>query len=199
MTADILPLVLASSSPWRKQLLQRLQLPFSCHNPEVDETRLEDETPEALVRRLAELKARAVARKYPSALIIGSDQVAVSPSGEILGKPGSVENAVNQLMTCSGHRVTFLTGLCLFNSKNGQVQLATETFCVHFRTLSENQVRGYVDKEQPLECAGSFKSEGLGIALFSRMEGDDPNALIGLPLIRLVTFLENEGISVLNI
>lgn len=199
MTDDFLPLVLASSSPWRKQLLDRLQLPFSCDSPDVDETPLDEETPEALVSRLAERKARAVAEKHPDALIIGSDQVAVSPAGEILGKPGGVENAVAQLMACSAHRVTFLTGLCLLNSRTGRTQLTTEAFHVHFRTLSESQVRGYIDKEQPLQCAGSFKSEGLGIALFSRMEGEDPNTLIGLPLIRLVAFLENEGVSVLEI
>jgi len=199
MTDDFLPLVLASSSPWRKQLLDRLQLPFSCDSPDVDETPLDEETPEALVSRLAERKARAVAEKHPDALIIGSDQVAVSPAGEILGKPGGVENAVAQLMACSAHRVTFLTGLCLLNSRTGRTQLTTEAFHVHFRTLSESQVHGYIDKEQPLQCAGSFKSEGLGIALFSRMEGEDPNTLIGLPLIRLVAFLENEGVSVLEI
>lgn len=189
-------LVLASTSPYRRELLNRLGLAFETAAPEVDESQLTSETPEALVRRLAEAKTRAVAGRYPGAFIIGSDQVAVI-DGEILGKPGAHGAALAQLRRLSGHKVTFLTGLCLLNSATGRVQLDMIPFHVVFRTLSDRMIERYLEREQPYNCAGSFKSEGLGIVLFERLEGDDPTALIGLPLIRLSRMLEAEGLSVL--
>ncbi|WP_456375626.1 Maf family protein [Thiolapillus sp.] len=186
-------LVLGSTSPFRRQLLEKLGLPFSSAAPDVDETRGKDETPEQLVVRLAEAKARAVAAQHSDALIIGSDQTACV-DGEVLGKPGSRNKAIEQLSAMSGKTVTFHTGLCLYNSKTGRTQLAREPFLVHFRHLDSGQITRYVDKEQPYNCAGSFKSEGLGITLFRKLEGDDPNTLIGLPLIRLVDMLEQEGV-----
>ena len=189
-------LVLASTSPFRKELLQRLNIPFETHSPDVDESRLSEESPEQLVYRLAEAKARAVASQRPGALIIGSDQVAVI-DGEVLGKPGSHDKAHAQLASASGKRVTFLTGLCLLNSESGKAQTEVVPFSVHFRQLSDEQIDNYLHQEQPYNCAGSFKSEGLGISLFERLEGDDPNALIGLPLIRLIRMLENEGLRVI--
>lgn len=188
-------LVLGSTSPFRQALLQRLGLPFTVDAPDVDESQQPGETPKALVLRLAEAKARAVARRHPTALIIGSDQVACIDD-QILGKPGTRAKAAEQLRASVGRAVTFYTGLCLLNAASGRAQLACEPFRVHFRQLSEAQIGRYLDAEQPYNCAGSFKSEGLGISLFERMEGDDPNALIGLPLIRLVAMLENEGIAV---
>ncbi len=185
-------LVLASTSPYRKELLQRLDLEFTTAAPNVDETHRPAETAEHLVRRLAEEKARAVAQKFPDALIIGSDQVAVIGI-EILTKPGTHENAVSQLQRCSGQSVTFFTGLCLLNARTGQTQIEVVPFRVHFRALNAAQIENYLRREQPYNCAGSFKSEGLGIALFERLEGDDPATLIGLPLIRLTRMLENAG------
>ena len=190
------PLVLASTSPYRRALLDRLGFAFTIASPDVDESRLPGEPPKDLVRRLAEAKACAVAADHPDALIIGSDQVACIDE-LVLGKPGSQQRAIEQLMRASGRKVVFYTGLCLLNSATGHAQACCEPFRVHFRRLSPAQIQGYVDREQPLNCAGSFKSEGLGIALFERLEGDDPNALIGLPLIRLIAMLESEGIDLL--
>ena len=192
----LLPLVLASTSPYRRELLQRLGLPFQTLVPDVDESRRPGETPQSLVLRLAEAKARAVAAAFPAALIIGSDQVACI-DGEILGKPGDRERAIAQLSRASGRAVVFETGLCLLNSANGRAQVCREPFRVEFRTLTPAQIAGYVDREQPFNCAGSFKSEGLGIALFHRLVGNDPSALVGLPLIRLVAMLADEGVEVL--
>ena len=192
----LLPLVLASTSPYRRELLQRLGLPFQTLVPDVDESRRPGETPQSLVLRLAEAKARAVAAAFPAALIIGSDQVACI-DGEILGKPGDRERAIAQLSRASGRVVVFETGLCLLNSANGRAQVCREPFRVEFRTLTPAQIAGYVDREQPFNCAGSFKSEGLGIALFHRLVGNDPSALVGLPLIRLVAMLADEGVEVL--
>jgi MAF protein len=189
-------LVLASTSPFRKQLLQKLGLDFVTDSPEIDESRLEGESPEQLVARLAEEKARAVAARQPESLIIGSDQVAVI-DGEILGKPGSHDRAVAQLKAASGRRVTFLTALCLYNSTTGDSQLEVVPFGVVFRALSDTQIENYLKAEEPYNCAGSFKSEALGIALFEKLEGEDPNTLIGLPLIRLVRMLEAEGVRVI--
>lgn len=189
------PLVLASSSPFRRELLGRLGLQFLCDSPDIDESRQPDEPAEQLVQRLALEKARAVATRHPAALVIGSDQVAVLEDGSIVGKPGSAERAVEQLLQASGSCVTFLTGLCLYNSASDQYQLCCEPFKVHFRQLSSDAISSYINKEQPLNCAGSFKSEGLGITLFRRLEGDDPNALIGLPLIRLTEMLAGEGVA----
>jgi MAF protein len=187
-------LVLGSTSPFRRELLSRLGLPFDTAAPEVDESQLPDEPPETLVSRLAEAKADAVGDAHPAALVIGSDQVACL-DGRILGKPGNRENARCQLRDASGRRVSFYTGLCLLNTASGRKQLACEPFHVQFRRLSDAQIERYLEREQPYNCAGSFKSEGLGITLFERLEGDDPNALIGLPLIRLVTMLGSEGIE----
>lgn len=188
------PLVLASSSPFRRSLLERLGLDFDCDSPEIDEQARPGETPQQLVLRLAREKAAAVARRHPGALVIGSDQVAVTPEGEVLGKPGARDAAVRQLQASSGRSVTFLTGLCLLNSETGRHQSGCERFTVHFRTLRDAVIERYVDSEQPFNCAGSFKSEGLGIVLFKALEGRDPNALIGLPLIMLTDFLAAEGL-----
>lgn len=189
-------LVLGSTSPFRKALLEKLGIPFSTYSPEVDETPHAGETAEELVYRLSVAKARAVANDKPDALVIGSDQVAVI-DGEILGKPGSHEKAMEQLRNASGKAVVFLTGLCLLNSKTGKAQTEVVPFTVHFRELSDEQIENYLKSEEPYNCAGSFKSEALGISLFERLEGDDPNTLIGLPLIRLVRLLENEGMRVI--
>ncbi|GAB4294059.1 MAG: nucleoside triphosphate pyrophosphatase [Thiohalomonadaceae bacterium] len=189
-------LVLASTSPYRRELLGRLGLTFDTAAPNTDETRLHGETPKQLVRRLAEAKARAVAKEFPHALIIGSDQVAVL-GDRILGKPGDHATAVQQLTAACGRRVTFLTGLCLYNSGSDHCQVDVVPYTVEFRTLNAVQIENYLKREQPYNCAGSFKSEGLGISLFRRMEGEDPNALIGLPLIRLIDMLTAEGVNVL--
>jgi len=189
-------LVLASTSPYRKELLQKLQLDFATANPSIDESALPDEAPEQLVARLAESKARAVADQFQNALIIGSDQVAVV-DGKIVGKPGDHARAVAQLKRASGKRVSFLTGLCVYNTLSQRSQVDVVPFSVIFRHLTDAQIEKYLQREQPYNCAGSFKSEGLGIALFERLEGDDPNTLIGLPLIRLIKMLESEGYPVL--
>ncbi|MBT3043679.1 MAG: septum formation inhibitor Maf [Candidatus Thiodiazotropha sp. (ex Codakia orbicularis)] len=190
------PLILASSSPFRRELLSRLGVEFSSMSPDIDEGILRDEPPERLVTRLAESKAREVAKDHKGALVIGSDQVAVV-DGAIMGKPGGHQQAVEQLLSVSGKRVSFLTGLCLLNSETGHVQLCCEPFHVIFRVLQKSEIENYLLKEKPYNCAGSFKSEGLGISLFERLEGEDPNALIGLPLIRLIAMLRNEGLDVL--
>lgn len=189
-------IVLASSSPYRRKLLEQIDLPFEWASPDVDETGLPGEMPLALVKRLAQLKAEALATRYPAHWIIGSDQAA-SLDGQILGKPGNLDNARRQLRTCSGRRVEFLTGLCLLNSENRKYETIVEPFAAVFRNLSDEQIERYLEREQPFDCAGSFKVEGLGIALFERLEGNDPNALIGLPLIQLVTLLQRAGIDVI--
>ncbi len=188
------PLVLASTSPFRRELLARLGLPFETDSPAVDETRRTDEPPQVMVLRLAEAKARAVAPRHPGALIVGSDQVACI-GDEVLGKPGDRERAIAQLERASGRSVLFQTGLCLLDAASGRAQTLVEPFRVHFRPLSRAQIEGYLDRERPFDCAGSFKSEGLGIALFQRLDGEDPTALIGLPLIRLVALLECDGVD----
>lgn len=190
-------LVLASTSPYRKVLLERLGLPFETAAPDINETALENEAPETLVTRLAEAKARAIAPHYPDALIIGSDQVAVL-DGKILGKPGDHETATQQLRNASGRQVTFLTGLCLLNTQTQHAHVRLVPFSVVFRTLSESQIEYYLNQEKPYDCAGSFKSEGFGISLFERLEGEDPNALIGLPLIELIRLLAKENVDVLS-
>ena len=193
---DDLPLVLGSTSPFRRELLGKLGIAFEVASPDIDERPQENETPEALVRRLSREKALAVARTFPRHLIIASDQVAVI-DGHILGKPGSHENATRQLQSASGKTVEFLTGLCLYNSKSEHLQLDVVPFRVVFRKLDDADIEHYLQREKPYNCAGSFKSEGLGIALFQRLEGDDPNSLIGLPLIRLIDMLKAEGLQVL--
>ncbi|HFZ2390495.1 Maf family protein [Klebsiella aerogenes] len=187
-------LLLASTSPWRRMLLEKLSLPFECAVPEVDETPLPGESARQLVVRLAQAKAQALASRFPHHLIIGSDQVCVL-DGEITGKPHTEENAHRQLRKASGTIVTFYTGLALYNSANGHLQTECEPFDVHFRHLSDQEIEAYIRKENPLQCAGSFKSEGLGITLFERLEGRDPNSLVGLPLIALCQMLRREGFN----
>lgn len=193
-------LVLASTSPFRRSILDKLGFPFECCAPDTDETAQADESAENLVMRLAEAKARSVAGQYrdhPRTLIIGSDQVALL-DGKIMGKPGTHENALRQLRAASGKRVEFHTGLCLLNADNGESQCTDEVFSVYFRDLSEQQIEAYLRREQPYNAAGSFKSEALGITLFTQMQGDDPNTLVGLPLIRLNEMLLNQGVDVLT-
>ncbi|CAK0766377.1 m(7)GTP pyrophosphatase [Gammaproteobacteria bacterium] len=194
-------LVLASTSPYRRALLARLGLAFVVAAPAVDECPLPGEAARSLVMRLAKAKAATVAADYPEARVIGSDQVAVLETAEgerVLGKPGSRERAIEQLDQLSGRSVTFLTGLCLLNTRTQHCQVDCEPFRVDFRPLSRAQITTYIDRENPLDCAGSFKSEGLGIVLFERLAGDDPNALVGLPLIRLIRMLEADGLMVLS-
>jgi len=186
------PLLLASTSPFRRELLARLGVPFETVAPDADETPLPGESPQHLVTRLAELKARAVAATR-TGLIIGSDQVASTGDG-ILGKPGSHARAAAQLNYLSGRQVSFYTGLCLLDTAGDTVQVDMVPFHVQFRTLTADQIERYLRAEQPYNCAGSFKSEGLGITLFEKMAGDDPTALIGLPLIRLTSMLAQAGI-----
>lgn len=192
----MLPLVLASTSVYREELLARLHLPFITAAPDVAEEALPHELPEELARRLAYAKALAVAKQYPQALIIGSDQVAALGQ-QRLGKPGNYDNAFRQLHAASGQRLDFHTGICLYNSATGQYQLDVVPYSVFFRPLTDKQIEHYLRLEQPYQCAGSFKSEALGIALFERMEGPDPSALIGLPLIRLISMLALENVFVL--
>lgn len=183
---------LASTSVYRKALLEKLTPNFETAKPEVDETALPGETAYQLVERLAIAKAQAVAASVTDGLVIGSDQVAMF-EGDILGKPHTADNAFIQLRRFSGHKVTFLTGLAVVNAKTGAVVHCVDTFHVHFRQLSDVDIQTYIKREQPLNCAGSFKSEGLGITLFEKMEGDDPNSLIGLPLIKLHQLLKQQG------
>lgn len=194
-------LILGSTSPFRKELLEKLHIEFSCASPDVDETPISSESIEDMVMRLSELKAEAVAEQIKTlgeeALIIGSDQSAVL-NGEPLSKPGNFENAVKQLSAASGQRIIFQTGLCLLNSKTGEKQTLCEPYTVVFKELSPEVIEHYLKIEQPYNCAGSFKSEGLGVALFEKFEGEDPNSLIGLPLIKLIGLLENEGFNVLG-
>lgn len=191
MTAP--PLLLASSSPYRRELMNRLALPFESASPDIDETPRPGETADQLARRLAESKARALTTQYPGHWIIGSDQVASLPDGTLLNKPGNHEQAVGQLSQSSGHTVLFLTGLTLLDARSGNIQNHCEPFSVHFRDLSSAEIEAYLRKEQPYDCAGSFRMEGLGITLFSRMDGRDPNSLIGLPLIALNDMLRSWG------
>lgn len=185
------PLLLASSSPYRRELLQRLGLPFTTASPDIDESPAAGETADRLAIRLAEAKACALRSRFPQHWIIGSDQVACLPDGTLLHKPSNHEQAVRQLRQCSGRTVTFHTGLCLLDAGSGDRQLCCEPFMVHFRTLQPEEIENYLRREQPYDCAGSFRMEGLGIALFERLEGADPNSLIGLPLIALNRMLIN--------
>ncbi len=187
-------LVLASTSRYRRELLSRLGLPFEVIAPDVDETPLPREAPSHTALRLAESKARAVASQYPDSLIIGSDQVLMLHK-EQLGKPGNFANAFIQLKKMQGNAMVFHTALCLLNSRSGQVQLRDVPTTIHVRALSDAQIESYLNKEQPYDCAGSARAEGLGIALIARYETSDPNALIGLPLIALTEMLANEGVD----
>ena len=187
-------IILASTSPYRRSLLERLRLPFSVSKPGVDETRLPDETAEQMVCRLAQAKAEAVAREHPEAWVIGSDQCAVLDE-HILGKPGTHARAFAQLEAASGKQVTFHTGLCLMQHTSGFERVVNVPFSVHFRKLTTREIEHYLQCEQPYDCAGSFKSEGLGITLFQSMQGDDPSSLIGLPLIALCAMLREAGLD----
>ncbi|MFP2769462.1 Maf family protein [Oceanisphaera sp. KMM 10153] len=189
-------IILASSSPYRQQLLHKLGLDFKSCSPNIDETPRPDEPAIALAQRLAEQKARAVVGLYPHGLIIGSDQVCVN-QGQILGKPGTRTRARAQLLAASGQCITFYTGLAVLDAASDRLHSTVEPFSVIFRPLSEAQVDRYLDREPALDCAGAFKCEGLGISLFERMEGRDPNSLVGLPLIALVELLSRFGVDVL--
>jgi septum formation protein len=189
-------LILASSSVYRRGLLDRLRLPFAVESPNVDETALTGEKPEETALRLAQEKARKIGSQHPDALVIGCDQVATL-DGDQLGKPLTHDNAVKQLRLMRGRSVTFHSALCLYNAATGNMQVENVVVEVRFRELSDEQIESYLLKEQPYHCAGSAKSEGLGIALIEWMRGDDPNALIGLPLIRLTSMLQNEGVRVI--
>ena len=203
-------ITLASTSPFRREILEKLALEFDAIAPDCDETPLEGEPPIELVERLAISKAKSVAdmvESNQSHLIIGSDQVALF-DGNIIGKPHTRENAIKQLSSFSGHSVTFYTGLCVYqagkidttipDTTKQQYLSLVEPFTVHFRDLTNKQIEYYIDQEKPLNCAGSFKSEGLGISLFKKLEGDDPNTLIGLPLIKLIELMKRFGFDVLS-
>jgi len=190
-------LVLASTSRYRRELLSRLHLPFDVLSPNVDETPLPDETPAATALRLSVLKAQAATSAYPDALIIGSDQVLMLDS-EPLGKPGNYDNAFAQMKKMQGRAMVFHTALTLLNSRTGRVQTRDVPTVVHIRPLSDAQIKAYLEKEQPWDCAGSAKSESLGIALMTRVDSPDPTALVGLPLMALTEMLGKEGIDVLT-
>lgn len=187
-------IVLASTSAYRRMLLERLQLPFETARPDVDETPLPGELPPATADRLAVAKAQAVVPDWPDALIIGSDQVAHIGTA-VFGKPGTIERAIAQLRSMSGRSVMFHTALALVDARSGRVRCERIPTEVRFRSLSDAEIQRYVDKERPLDCAGSAKSEGLGISLLEALRGDDPTALIGLPLIALSRLLRAEGIE----
>ncbi len=189
-------LILASSSKYRRALLARLGLPFEVAVPDIDESASPGEAPDQLVTRLAEAKARAVVNAEPDAIVIGSDQVAVS-DGAMLGKPGQRERAIAQLQDLSGRRVQFLTSVCVIGPEV-EPRVEVEVSTVSFRRLTLSEITTYVDRERPFDCAGSFKSEGLGIALFESLGGDDPNALVGLPLLRLCRMLRAVGLDPLS-
>lgn len=189
-------IILASSSIYRRELMQRLQIPFHTVSPHVDETVLTGEKPQDTALRLSKEKAKKIGAEYPHALIIGCDQVATL-DGEQLGKPLNHKNATKQLQLMRGREVTFHSALCLYNAETGNMQAQVVPYLVKFRQLTDEQIESYLIKEQPYHCAGSAKSEGLGIALIERMIGDDPNALIGLPLIKLISMLQNEGVNVI--
>lgn len=194
-----LPLILGSGSKYRREILDKLHLKYDVVKPDIDETAIISESPQQLVGRLAEAKAGAVEKRmtYNNAVIIGSDQVAVC-DGQILGKPGNHENAIRQLSGFVGKTVTFYTGLAVLNTEAQQCEVRVEPFDVEFRQLTVDEIECYVELEKPFDCAGSFKSEGLGISLFSRLKGNDPNTLIGLPAIALLDMLRTHGINPLN-
>lgn len=188
-------LVLASESQYKKALLQRLPIDFITHAPYIDESPLENEKPFDMVKRLAIAKAQTLATEYPDALIISTDQCSVN-NNIILGKPGNLENAVIQLTQLSNQNIIFYTGLAVLNTKTQNIQADIIPYTVKFKPLSQEQIIRYLNKEKPFDCAGSFKSEGLGISLCQALHGDDPTALIGLPLIRLVSMLALENIMI---
>ena len=186
-------LVLASASQARKSVLSKLKIPFETFAPSIDESMLSGESPTQLVERLSLAKARKVSKRYPSHLIIGSDQIAVV-AGQMVGKPQNREDAIGQLTAASGETVTLFTGIALLNSKSGNTQLDVLPYRVVFRELKQSMIEKYIDTDQPFDCSGSLRSEGLGIALLKEFDGSDPNILLGLPLIRLIDMLVNEDI-----
>lgn len=186
-------LILASSSPFRRALLERLKLPFETEAPELDETRQPDETPEAMVRRLSQAKSACIAARHPDALVIGSDQTAALDD-KLLGKPGGHAEATAQLTLCSGRDVRFYTGLCVL--RHGREYTHLDTTQVRFRTLSPDEIERYLRAEQPYASAGSFKAEALGISLFESIQSEDPTALVGLPLIALCRLLRQSGLAI---
>lgn len=190
-------IILASTSEFRQTLLKKLGLPFLAVPPNIDESPILHESAQELVMRLAHAKATALANQYPQHLIIGSDQVCVI-DGKIVGKPHSFDNAFKQLQAASGNKITFYTGLCLLDTEIGKFDVQCELFDVYFRQLTDDEITHYLHKEEPFQCAGSFKSEGLGIALFERLEGRDPNTLIGLPIILLLEMLRKCGVNPLS-
>lgn len=190
--ADI---ILASSSPYRRELLARLGIEFQCISPNIDESQQKQEAPRDYVLRLAEAKARAIAQQYHDHIVIGSDQCAVV-DGVITGKPGTNQMAKTQLRQASDKQIEFLTGVCVLQQSSNQIQTFLEPFAVKFRALSDTEIERYIKVEQPLDCAGSFKSEGLGIALAKAMVGEDPTALIGLPLIKLSQVLREFNVLI---
>ena len=185
--------VLGSTSSYRRSLLERLRIPFETASPQVTEERLPGETPQALAERLARSKAAEVAARYPDALVIGSDQSA-GVGDRILGKPGSHERAAEQLAALSGQSVVFHTGMCLIDTASGREWVTVVPYTVHMRELDPDEIERYLRLDRPYDCSGSFKSEGLGVSLFRAMEGDDPSALVGLPLIRLCAWLREAGV-----
>lgn len=187
-------IILASTSPYRQSLLKKLGLPFLASPPNIDESPVLNESAQALVMRLSHAKAAALAEQYPQHLIIGSDQVCVI-DGKIVGKPHTFENAFKQLKAASGNKITFYTGLCLLDSATGKFNLQCELFDVYFRQLTDQEITNYLYKEEPFQCAGSFKSEGLGITLFDKLDGRDPNTLIGLPIILLLDMLRQHDVN----
>jgi septum formation protein len=190
-------IILASTSPYRRRLLERLQLSFRCIPPEIEEGSLSGETPAAMAQRLAGLKAQSVAARFPGSVVIGSDQVAFV-EGSILDKPGSFDRAKAQLRSSSGRVVQFYTAVALVCIDRGLEKLHVESFNVHFRILNDIQITNYLHREQPYDCAGSFKIEGMGIALFEGLTGNDPTSLEGLPLIKLTELLTDVGLDVLG-
>ena len=188
-------IILASSSIYRKSMLERLNLGFEIAIPNIDETAKEDELPSQLVMRLSCQKAKKIGESHSNALIIGSDQIACLDR-QVLGKPGSRENAIRQLQCMSGQTIIFFTGLCLFNSESKESQSAIIPYEVCFRAINNDEIKRYLDMDSPYDCAGSFKSEKSGITLIKKMRGDDPTALMGLPLISLTEMLRNEGVII---
>lgn len=187
------PLVLASSSEVRKHVLAKIGIEFTAVSPDIDESPRPRETPEALVQRLSEEKARKVGHQYSNHLVIGSDQVAVV-NNEVVGKPSSRAQAIKQLEAASGRTVSLYTGIALLNSGTGRIQVDVLPYRVQFRELNRAVIENYIDRDQPYDCGGSLRSEGLGIALLSKFEGQDPNILLGLPMIRLIDMLAEESV-----
>jgi septum formation protein len=187
-------LILASTSPYRKELLLRLGLPFQTARPDVDETPFPNESPQLLAQRLAEAKARSIAKSYPNAWVIGSDQVA-ELNGQAIGKPENFERAADQLSAASGKTMRFFSAFCLLRAEPNKIIANTDITTVYFRNLPSSEIERYLHKEQPYDCAGSFKAEGLGITLFDRIESNDPTGLIGLPLISLSKALRQAGLD----